>query len=114
MCEVETLVTTCISQGLRVWVGSEPTPSESLVTSDDELVRAKAVTSGGVETSSQSTPPPLPGGNDTTPFSADNLGDTVVRLDKVCMLHVLMCLLACVQYTTTYTKQITDHIGCTH
>lgn len=91
-----------VLQGLQAWVGSEPTPSESLVTSDDEAVRAKPSTqhtragtlsplkepcnvtlfsSAVLSASPHSTPPySRP---DETPFVADNPGDTVVRLDKV-------------------------------
>ena len=75
-------------------MGSEPTPSESLVTSDEEVVRAKPPTAGGggggggggvepaeVSEGSPHSTPPLR--SDETPFATDNLGDTVVRLDKV-------------------------------
>ena len=75
------------------WAGSasEQTPSESLVTSEDEAVRSKPPlpqsTSMGFDyveavhsASSVSTPPAsIP----DDPFASDNLGDTVIKLDKV-------------------------------
>ena len=92
-------------QSLQVWEGSEATPSESLVTSDDELVRAKPPTAGGSDSgggvqpgelsgSSLHSTPPLPPSTqaDGTPFATDNLGDTVVRLDKVCGVVYQKCL----------------------
>ena len=77
----------CVPQGLVAWVGSEPTPSESLVTSEDEVMRpppTNNTTNEGVESELSATPP------NETPFAADNIGDTVVRLDKVHYMPVLL------------------------
>ena len=76
------------------WAGSasEQTPSESIVTSEDEAVRSKPPlpqsTSMGFDyvepvhsASSVSTPPASSIPDD--PFASDNLGDTVIKLDKV-------------------------------
>jgi len=82
------------------WAGSasEKTPSESVLTSEDEAVPSKpplplnssmgfdyveAVHSG----TSVSTPPEssLP----DEPFASDNLGDTIIEVDKV---GVIFCL----------------------
>ena len=115
-----------VLQGLQAWVGSEPTPSESLVTSDDEAVRTKPTSSSSqhptagthshtsttaymyilslmsayiaiywcflpavISASPHSTPPHSR--SDETPFAADNIGDTVIRLDKVLCTHKALC-----------------------
>ena len=80
------------------WAGSasEQTPSESIVTSEDEAVRSKPPlpqsTSMGFDyvepvhsASSVSTPPASSIPDD--PFASDNLGDTVIKLDKVSVVQ---------------------------
>ena len=75
-------------QGLEAsW--SEQTPSESLVTSDDEFGRpARGEREGRreegeeEESGSSNSTPRKP--RDKAPFATDTVGDNVVRLDKVC------------------------------
>ena len=63
--------------------GTDQTPSDSLVTSDDELNKGKPPQAGAHDYSEPaesattlSTPP-------VEPFASDNLGDTVIHLDLV-------------------------------
>ena len=63
--------------------GTDQTPSDSLVTSDDELNKGKTPQAGAHDYSEPaesattlSTPP-------VEPFASDNLGDTVIHLDLV-------------------------------
>ena len=82
----------------QTWAGSvsENTPSQSIVTTDDEAVCPKlpnpqnpAIASSSmgfdyteaVESSSSLATPPSSVPDD--PFASENLGDTVIRLDKV-------------------------------
>lgn len=63
--------------------GTDQTPSDSLVTSDDEVNKGKAPQAGvhdysepAESATTLSTPP-------VEPFASDNLGDTVIHLDVV-------------------------------
>ena len=65
--------------------GTDQTPSDSLVTSDDEQTKGKPPQAGAHDYSEPaesattlSTPP-------VEPFASDNLGDTVIHLDIVRM-----------------------------
>ena len=68
---------------------SENTPSESAMTSDDETKPHLPSSNLGfdyvepVESGSSVSTPPTSSLPDDEPFASDNLGDTVIKLDKV-------------------------------
>ena len=107
-------------QQFQSWVvsASEHTPSESALTTDEEANHAKQTKALALNSnlgfdyvepvdsaSSMSTPPPSSLPDD--PFASDNLGETVIRLDKVClyMNHAHMysvCMSICWQTVAMY------------